>query len=205
MKRKDETKNKNLLLSANSGIKVGLSSANNFFAGSPLCKIDVFEKELVLSINHLDNFIVRFLWTNYYQVYGIFQLKEIPREIRLSYKDIKSYNWKEKVLGIFLKNRIVLMHQNKRYPPFLELWLNNKNAKKLISYLKVQHIQEKEIEKKLIGNNAISILLFILSGILVFILIKLGLSALYIIITFFGLGILYLIIKKIKREIKLNK
>lgn len=193
-------KNKKRIFYSRCSIRLGKDSKfNTFFAGRPLCSIELSKQYLILSIEHLEDFILRFVWTNYYQWYGVFEFNEIPRKINLSYKDIIGYNLKIK------RERLVLIHQNQKYPSFIEVRLDMNSLTQIVNYLKINGLKEIEIPPEPL-KNIIQFIFFGGTAILLLILLpKLKWGELVSTVIFISYGILCFIIKKIISKYLIKK
>ena len=135
----------NPLFSGRVSILMGKSNQATFSASPIISEIKIYNNRIVLSIKGLNNFLVRFFFTNYYSFYPFksneFKSNEIPMEINLNYNDIIGYKLKKIFLISLQGYRIRLIHKNKNYPKFLEIWPKI-YTNEVIDYLKIHNIKE---------------------------------------------------------------
>ena len=126
------------IIEATGGIHLAEKLMSYFRATWPLGKIEIYQDYIILKVQYVPNFILHFiqLIVNFSRTVGAH--KSIPKEIKLSYDDIKGY--KETNASSIIKYGITIIHTNNQYAPFLRVWLFKYKAKKIISYLNSKDI-----------------------------------------------------------------
>ncbi len=120
------------IIEATGGIHIGKTFMMSFQASWPFGKIEIYQDSVILKVQYIPNFILHL-----FQLAGKFPgmmgaYKDIPKEIKISYPDIRGY--KEKNAWI-MGYGVTIIHNNNQYAPFLQVWISKNKAKKIISYL----------------------------------------------------------------------
>jgi hypothetical protein len=120
------------LIEASGGIHIGRSFLKSFQASWPFGKIEVYDDYLVLKIQYLPGFILRWFEKadKFPAMMGTYN--DIPDRIRLNYTDIKYY--KEKDLSA-LGYGLTFVHRDEESAPFLQIWISKDTAKKITDFL----------------------------------------------------------------------
>ena len=116
------------------GIHIGKNFMMSFQASWPFGKIEIYQDNIILKIQYIPNFILRF-----FQLISklIGACKNIPREIELAYTDIRGY--RKNMLG-----GITIIHVNDQYAPFLQIWVSKNKAEKIISHFNSKGIYKQK-------------------------------------------------------------
>ena len=120
------------IIEATGGIHIGVSFIRSFQASWPLGKIEIYQDYLILRVQYVPNFILCF-----FQLIGKFPgmmgaYKNIPKEIKLTYANIKGYKEKNAWIGGY---GITINHTDNQQAPFLQVWISKSKAKNIISFL----------------------------------------------------------------------
>ena len=119
------------IVEATGGIHIGETFVKSFQASWPFGKIEIYQDSIVLKVQYVPNFILLFFqWIGkFFGMLGAY--KDISKEIKLVYTDIKGYNEKNAwIMGY----GITIIHTNKQYAPFLQVWISKNKAKTIISH-----------------------------------------------------------------------
>lgn len=124
---------KKLLFSATGGLKVGESFIYSAQATWPFGKIEMYEDKLILSFDMPQVALQRF-------ARGVYRPKnkfsKIPQKIVLSYKDIIGYrSLNVPIVSLILGKVLLIVHKNKRYPPYINIILFGGKTKKVMHIL----------------------------------------------------------------------
>jgi hypothetical protein len=104
----------------------------SFQASWPFGKIEVYDDYLMLKIQYLPGFILRWFEKadKFPAMMGTYN--DIPDRIELKYTDINSY--KEKDLSA-LGYGLTFIHKDEESAPFLQVWISKGTAKKIVELL----------------------------------------------------------------------
>ncbi|MCK5477115.1 MAG: hypothetical protein KAI55_04300 [Candidatus Aenigmarchaeota archaeon] len=119
------------IVEATGGIHIGETFVKSFQASWPFGKIEIYQDSIVLKVQYVPNFILLFFqWIGkFFGMLGAY--KDISKEIKLVYTDIKGYNEKNAwIMGY----GITIIHTNKQYAPFLQVWISKNKAKTIIGH-----------------------------------------------------------------------
>jgi hypothetical protein len=126
---------------ASGGILIGKNFFRAFQATSPFGKIELYDKNLVLSIQFIPRFILRFFrWAGNIR-FMIGTYKNFPDRIVLNYPELTGYT--QTSYSSFSGCAIRLFHNNPAYPPFLYFRAKSQDASAIINYLKNHNVPYK--------------------------------------------------------------
>ena len=134
------------LIEASGGIHIGRTFLKSFQASWPFGKIEVYDDYLLLKIQYLPGFILRWFEKadKFPAMMGTYN--DIPDRIKLKYTDINSY--KEKDLSA-LGYGLTFIHKDEKSAPFLQVWISKEKAAEITKLLNDKNIfAESEPEQK---------------------------------------------------------
>jgi hypothetical protein len=126
---------------ASGSIFIGKNFFRAFQATRPFGKIELYDNNLVLSVQFIPRVILRlFRWAGNIP-FMIGTYKNFPDKIVLKYSDLTGYT--QTNYSTFSGCAIRLFHNNPEYPPFLYFRARNKEANAIITYLKSKNVPYK--------------------------------------------------------------
>jgi hypothetical protein len=122
-----------ILFKATGGLKVGESFIYSAQATWPFGKIEMYKDKLVLLFDIPQAILQRF-------ARGVYRPKnkfsKIPQKIVLNYKDITGYRpINLPIIDLILGKSLLIVHKNKKYPPYINVILFGNKIKRVIEIL----------------------------------------------------------------------
>lgn len=175
------------IIKATGGIHIGKTFLRSFQFSWPFGKVEVYEDGIILKVQYIRNYTVIFFqlisafFPKTMKAYVGGELKDIQKDIKLPYSDIKGYYKRD--IGIAGPG-IRIIHTNSQYAPFLQVWIFKNKARAIIGYLNSRDIYEQELSKEdssiatnmvysflgILNNKKLKIALFIFVPVLVVII-----------------------------------
>ena len=190
-------KQKKLTFTSRGGLHVGDSFIYSAQASWPYGRIEAYSNRLVLEFD-MTNFQLKYLARGVYnpiKKWGdVGRFKKIPKKIVLEYKNIIGYKVTSiPILSLILGHGIRIVHKNKEYPPYLQMWLTKKKIHELINILESKGKTKTKIKyalmERLINFCGVFVLIYLIGSFVFVYSISLYWFILYIIILIIYYGL----------------